>query len=507
MELARLYHDYPEDFALSQTRRDSWWGEKYRREIGTSVDKAITALDLDRPWEEIHNDPVKEALANGLFGSLLSCNGPQISAEMLLALKKRQFGKGFDFTHAKETEFTGNHEAVPVRVFGKGLNAAYNMPTFATRPDGKPTIGDISPISVSEQDGIFQLHLMTPSGHRWNKRLEVLTAPESSKKIVGSMAGKVVYAADIGQPCVSPYQVLILRPTCAENCTFCSVTRGTGFISQQYREQVSNTLDLLINDAAINGRPFMQTLSGGSERSPDGGFHTAHEWALAEIEKKAAGETRVQLELEMMLPPDKSTWNSIIEKLNRYAQKPGWKIGLAINMEGLNDKSKGLFLQGKKGTLTLDDHIEFAKLLKAKTAGRIQMSSLVMFGLKPAAMSYGEYMLQDLEFIKKLLAAGIHAEYGPLKLQLGRSVESYPPPDPVYFMVQYFAVRQMINEASLPASYGCVGSCSRCHHIEATSATLHIAKRLNISLPEILEPILAELGPEYTRAFREIFQG
>lgn len=133
------------------------------------------------------------------------------------------------------------------------------------------------------------------------------------------------------------------------------------------------------------------------------------------------------------------------------------------------------------------------------------MNSLVMFGLKPAAMSYGEYMTKDLRVFQELINAGIHAEYAPVKIESGTLIEAYPPPDPVFFMIQYAALRQMIKQAKLPWSPGCVGGCSACHHLVETNALLGVAKRNGISLPEKFAPILAKLGSEYTEAFTKLF--
>lgn len=501
---AELMNRYPADAALFGKERDAGWAEVNSREIRASLDFAITALHLDAPWEELHRDPVKEALAQVLFVSTLSCFGPNMTQEMHIALIRKHHGALFDELSTKNT-FTANHSSVPCRLEGDGLSAVHHIPIFPTIPGWRPTIGDISPIDIIQIGDEFQVHLNTPSGYIWNKRLAVLAASELSGEVVGVKGNEIVRARNIAMPCVSGFQVMDLRDTCSEDCVMCSVPRGRGVITEEYWIQVSKTFDGLIYDAAKRDHAFTQTLSGGSEDSPDGGFHTAHERALTEIEQKVPSGMGVQVELEMMLPPDKSTWEPIMEILNRYAQKPGWKIGLAINMEVLNDAWKQLFLRKVKGTLTLADHIEFARLLRAKTDGRIRMSTLVMFGMKPVAMNYGQYMLEDLQFIKTLLREGIYVDYAQLKLQLGRPIESYPPPDPVLYMIQFVALRQMLAKAKLPYSPGCVGACGACHHVAETNSLLGVAKKRGISLSKVFAPILETLGPDYQAAFTKVF--
>lgn len=519
------FGSYSESEALSKIKRGSWWENKYSSEISTSVGQAITDLGLDEPWEKIHEDPMKEAVANALFGSILSCFGPKMTLEMHLALNRQFLGKDFDDMHTTGYDTTANHESAHVTVFpldsdGKplsGLRASYNMPTFPTRSDGIPTIGDISPISLSEKNGVFQLHFSTPSGHIWNKQLIVRTAPDSSNEVVGQLAGKDVYVRDIAPPCASnKHRVLFLRATCAQNCLQCGVTRGDGFFTKERQAQVSETLDFLLKDE--KGDTFWLTLSGGSENSPDGGFKTAHRWALEEIEKKlklvkenTGRDMKANLELEMMLPPDKETWEETIKTLNQYKDL-GWNLSLAMNMEALSPKWRTGFIRAIKGKSNLEDYIEFARKLKEKTGGRIRMSTLVMSGMKPVELSYREYMLEELEIIEKLLAAGIGVDLNPVKLQIGRVIESFPPPDPVFYMVQDFALRQMNSKTHLPTSYGCVASCGLCHHKEATLTALQIAEKIaeeqnqNNPLPTVLERILNKLGTEYRQKFSEIFQ-
>lgn len=520
--MSELLTLYPTDRALFNTRRDYSWGEKYGNELKTSVARAITSFDLDAPLDVIMLDPVKRALALELFTSVLSTNGPMISPVTLFALKRKQLGE--QLTSNVDFHFTSNHTALPGWITMldsggnpiKGTTAIHNMPAFATRPDGKPTIGDISPISMYQRMGKFLLELETPRRYKWIGHFTVHQASELSNQVVGNTVGRsgepvVVYARDISMPCASGFQVTNLRHTCAENCTFCSVTRGSGFITPEDRNEISATLTAQIDAAAQKGHAFQGTLSGGSEKSPDGGFNTAHEWALDLIEEKVKAartlnpknkEVGVQVELEMMLPPDQSTWDHIIDVLNQYAQKPGWKIGLAINMEALDDSWKGIFLQGKKGTLTLENHIAFARLLKEKTGGIIKMSTLIMFGLKPVDMTYSEYMLKELEAFEALIAAGILPELAPVKFEADGDNQAYPPTDPVYFMIQYLATRKMRNDAGMSFSPGCVGSCSACHNLVETNALLRTAKDF---LPKIFEPILETLGPDYQNEFSEIF--
>ncbi|MBU2544701.1 hypothetical protein KJ618_04520, partial [Patescibacteria group bacterium] len=189
----------------------------------------------------------------------------------------------------------------------------------------------------------------------------------------------------------------------------------------------------------------------------------------------------------------------------QYVQK-GWNISLAVNIEILHDAWEGLFLQGEaKGASTVADHLAFAKLLSEETAGKIQMNSLVMFGLKPAGMSYSEYMAEDIKVLKELIAAGIKPDYQPVKIESGTAIEAYPPPIPMYLLVQDLALKHMIVKAKLPWSPGCVGSCNACDQSAETKALLIAAKKQGIAIPELVASILDELGPSYKQVFQGVF--
>ncbi|MBU1326816.1 hypothetical protein KKB64_01165 [Patescibacteria group bacterium] len=507
-ELPKIFDHYPQDAALFHTERDFLWKEKYKTELQTSVNTVITALDLDKPWEDIHGDPAKEALANGIWSTILACNGPQLDGATLVALNKERFGAGY-VEQTDGSHFTSNHLSVsgalkPLDSEGNTIAGPlmfHHMPTFATQPDGKPTIGDVSPITLIQKDDKFILSLVTAGGHTWQKQFNVYPA-----------AAFATHIKDIASPCASTFQVTILRPTCQEYCTMCTVSKGDGFVSESYKEKVLQALDVLIDHAASTGHAFQQTLSGGMISSGDGGFSTAHACGLEMIaEKVAAAEqkykhnVKVQLQLEMVLPPDKSTWKPIVEKLYQYVQK-GWNISLAVNIEILHDAWEGLFLQGEaKGASTVADHLAFAKLLSEETAGKIQMNSLVMFGLKPAGMSYSEYMAEDIKVLKELIAAGIKPDYQPVKIESGTAIEAYPPPIPMYLLVQDLALKHMIVKAKLPWSPGCVGSCNACDQSAETKALLIAAKKQGIAIPELVASILDELGPSYKQVFQGVF--
>ncbi len=526
---------YPiSDYSRSRSR-DQHWETWNSANVLESVDFAIDKLGLELSWDEIHKDPMKEAVAEALFESILSCFGPKMNRDVYLALNKKFLGEKFRI-HAREFDTTANHEAVPGKLISLdkdknptlgSLQASINMPTFPTRSDGKPNLGDISPIRLYKEGNRFLLEFETPRNkHKWIKEFQVIEAPKkSSSQIVGSKAGSDVFVYDVSTPCVTNYRVLFLTDTCGLDCDQCTYLRGTGLMTQVRKNTISETFDYLIEDELEkHSDTFRLTISSGSADNLDAGYAKAHGWALKQLEEKLKkvkikkGEKwedmKVELELEMTLPEDKDDeWDKIINDLNYYVGL-GWNISLAMNMEALSPEWRKDFIHKIKGKTTLEDYIKFAGMLKEKTKTEkkpegIRVSTLVMFGMKPVEISYKEYMLEELNIIEQLLAAGIGVDLNPVKLQLGRNIESFPAPDPVFYMIQDLALRMMIKVANLPEGHGCVSSCGLCHHKRASLEIVNRALREHIPLPGLLYPILEKLDSGnmvgYMKKFREIY--
>lgn len=532
-ELLRHLEQFPADLEMHCADRGPNWEKFYREEIKSSVDEAITALELDKSWEDMNIE--EQVMADTLFESILGTLGPCFD-------RNHKYGEGFNLfenLHGRGLaelfgpverldQFTANHgsTAIGVEIIaldsdGMPINDPYykygdvmNMPTYIRGTAGKPTLGDISPITITQERGEFQLSLETPKRHVWRKLLKRSRVEKFFHDNVGTEITPK-YVEEISQPCPSLYNVMILRPTCqkkAAGCEMCSVARGDGVITNEHKEHVSKTLDKIFKFVTQFDNPlFTQTLSGGSTIDPDGGFKTAFGWGLELIrqkiqkaERESGKKIKVNLELEMMLPPDKKEWFPIIYKLNDYINL-GWDINLAINMEALGSW-RNRFIPGIKGQQTLEDHKEFNKALKFLSGGKIGMSTLIMFGMKPADMDWKDYMLEQKEQINELIKAGIHPDLIPVKVKPGQAIEAYPPPDPILYMIQYFALRKMIEKAHMRQTKGggCVYTCGRCHHVDVTRRAMSVLKN---KLPEKLEKILEKrVNPEYKGSFRNLWK-
>jgi len=156
-----------------------------------------------------------------------------------------------------------------------------------------------------------------------------------------------------------------------------------------------------------------------------------------------------------------------------------------------------------KGALTLEDHIEFAKLLREMTGGKIVMNSLVLF-LKRNKQSYEDFMVKQLELFQKIIDAGIHPELAPVRISSKSPLRRDPATNFVYYMIQHLVVLEMVAQAHLKPSFGCI-SCDKCHQYPEAMKFLHISRKDKINLPELFDMVLQQVGANYARTVKEIF--
>ena len=312
------------------------------------VHEAMISFGIDKPWEEVTKNPVKIAAANAIWSCTLACFGPKLSQADLADLNSEVTGIPED---GIEFKFTSNHLSVPVKLCSidnngnktKELPMIHYMPAFATSISGPPNIGEVSPIILVKGEPGYHLSLITPSGYIWEKSLEVIPFKDyvqTSLKTKSDIFTATVY------PCVSNFQVLNIRPTCQEGCLMCTVEKGDGQILPDYKQKVGNAMDILIDEASKSGKAFQLSVSGGSLESGDAGFDSAHGWALSLLKEKldAKGfKYPVQLQLEAILPADKTSWSDIIQTISEYVNDYGWQISLAINIEAVQEEWKHLF--------------------------------------------------------------------------------------------------------------------------------------------------------------------
>lgn len=519
---------------LSDRGRD--WEIYYKDKIKANVDQAITLWDLDMDWEETHKVPAQEAMANVIWGSVLSCLGPNFGKlpggmEIFSTLHGLPFDPSAPYLVGSEAgEFTINHnngavgvDLIPVDSNGNEIEGnimSMNMPTFISRLgiNIKPTFGDISPVKVTKNDDTILLELETPNKHIWRKRLKVRKIPEYYKEEVGKdQNGKTIFARGITEPCSFRYEVTVGRPTCepeAAGCIQCGVVRGLGIITPQHRESVYKTWDKKIEYLAENNNPtFEETISGGS--TLDGGYRTGHKVYLAELEKKiTAAEKKykkrfkVRLELEMMPPTEENMRDRVINDILHYARDLGWNIALSINMEYLG-KDREKLIPGLKGKLSVDSLIIFSRRVRKLSKGlrkdkRIQISTLLNYNFKPAGMSISDYILQLWEGVDKLIRAGIYVDMIPAKIGPEEALQAYDPPDPMDYNIAYIGIRKKLENAGLkPFQGGCVSGCGRCHHIDEIRKIM--ASWMNIDIRQKFYPFVAKLGTDVQWAFNRNF--
>ncbi len=480
--------------------RNHLWVESSLKGVKAPMDFAVTNFRLDKAFNFF--TPLELALADDLFETAVASYG--INTSMVsLETSTRMYIQAFGVEcSTNPNSFTANHESLTVR---KRILDSTNHPMekfgilsqmcMFVNQNGSPTLGDVSPIILTEQDGRLLLSYTTPNGNAWTKEIEVIPVSVDPNEL----------------GCASEFHISVLAKDCPQQCSFCDVPFGDGFLTDDQKEEIERSLDRTARIAIEKNRPLRFTLSGGSPNTPYAGFEWA-EFKLELIKQKAEalkGETgktlRVQGQIEMMLP-DKELWQEVISKLNGYRDL-GWKISLAINLEVLDNADRPFFMPGKKGTFTLEDHIEFASVLSERTGGEIVMNSLVLF-LKRNNQSYEDYMLKQIPLFQKLIDVGIHPELAPARISSKSRLRLDPASNFVYYMIQHLMLQEMKFKVHQKRSFGCV-SCNACHQYQEALKLLHIVRKNQVeqknSLPAILGPVLKTIGDRYKEAFTQIF--
>ena len=163
-----------------------------------------------------------------------------------------------------------------------------------------------------------------------------------------------------------------------------------------------------------------------------------------------------------------------------------------------------VFPGANKSVTTVEDHIQFAKHLASATNGKVQINSLVLFGMMPFGLTNEAYLMTDLINLAKLVQAGIKPDYQPVKIENSTKLKAYPVPNPIHLLVQDLALKAMIKKAGLGAAPGCVGGCNACDQSHETLALLTQAKVNGVDLVEFVEPLTQLIGPEYAQTVKAI---
>ena len=225
----------------------------------------------------------------------------------------------------------------------------------------------------------------------------------------------------------------------------------------------------------------------------------------------------MRLQLEIILPKDKTSWQGIIDTIEIYVKK-GWDISLAMNQEVVQNEIESMFLQGvNKKETTTDDLVKFANQLKDKVGDKVLVNSLILFGLKPIEMSDEEYLITQLDGIKKLFNAGIRVDINPVKNNMRKNkqdpvrLEAFPAVNPALLFLQSIAVAKLNqNFDKTKFRHGCVGGCSLCNPRNTIERFVRIAEKAYSEgkgppIPEILKHLLDTTG-QYQQQFEALFQ-
>jgi len=513
---------YPLTWRAMHAERGPEWVSKWEPINVKKLEEIISCVPgLDVPLDKLREDPVKFAMVESVVDAFVSCFGTRFEKPgVLWDLRRARFGENGPIL----SSFTANHFDAPGVFFPLGRGGgrlgggaiAKNMLAIEDRTNGKSTLNEISPIRLGEEGGVFVASFITPNKNVWqwefvpDKAEDYYLEPLDGSGLV--RVGNVLLHCKF-----SGFGITDIGESCDEGCVQCNVLRGSGRASEQHRDRMKRVLQIMRNRQKSSEVVDFGTPSSGSNSGPDGGYFAAFGRTMEEIDKLGVGRARLQL--EMVLPRDRDSWPKIIENIGFYVDKR-WKISLAINLEVLQDEYRSVLLRGyHKGSTTVADHIEFAKMLREAVGEKVSINSLVMFGMKPLEISDEEYLISQLKAIQQLADKGICVDLNPVKNGTRKNsqgpvfLEVFPPVDPIQYWIQEIAnvviqIKAQKERRYIPSERGCVGggkNCSLCNAEKTIRRFVNIAGRNGVLIPELLKPFLEKIGVRYQQYFEGLF--
>ncbi|MEK7495279.1 MAG: hypothetical protein AAB788_00620 [Patescibacteria group bacterium] len=520
-EARQLWKNYRDSMNLIGLERNHLWIATNKEKVGGQVNDAITLLEIDDSFDNLSKNPTNSALTQAFADCIFSSFGPSLTSKAKTHLQILRGGE--------EIKFTSNHDTSPGLLFplneeGIRLSGAIpkNMLTLDSETGDLLSLGDISPIKLDLVDKTLVAEMMTPGKNVWKWEF----VPTIAKPYYKEPVDENFNVGQIEIFCASENSaIIILARDCAENCLFCGVPRGNGKMTYEDKLRRKIVFEKMFkNIPDKSGGFFGATLSGGSSKALDGGFSHNFGWALKELDnqlsvanKNRINPIKMRLQLEIILPKDKTSWQGIIDTIEIYVKK-GWDISLAMNQEVVQNEIESMFLQGvNKKETTTDDLVKFANQLKDKVGDKVLVNSLILFGLKPIEMSDEEYLITQLDGIKKLFNAGIRVDINPVKNNMRKNkqdpvrLEAFPAVNPALLFLQSIAVAKLNqNFDKTKFRHGCVGGCSLCNPRNTIERFVRIAEKAYSEgkgppIPEILKHLLDTTG-QYQQQFEALFQ-
>lgn len=522
--LIQLANRYPQTFQKFDEERPFNWAISGKEQVQNQFRYAAIELGLNVPLKELKQNPIKLSLALGLVDCFASAFGASADNSVTNSLQEITNPKA-PMVHG----FTGNHDNTfpgtfhPIGEDGIFIPGAIRKHLRISRSaiGEKPELGDISLLEINKIGEVFIATLKVPGLPEWKFQF----IPTKALPYFTDSIGFGRRVADIKYPCASDSSgVINLVPTCTEDCLQCFTTRGNGIMSDADKFQNGNVIRSIFRHITENNRSiFGATLSGGTGGSADGGFEDNFGWALEEIDHQLTEvqptykkKIQMKLQLEFVLPRDKTARSGIIKIIDKYVKK-GYQFSVAINLESLRDDLRQLFMRGKnKSTTTIGDLIEFVRELRKIVGEDFMVDTLVDHGMNPLEneMADDDNLAVELVSILRLRKAGVRVDMIPVKADTRKDnndpvrLEAFPPINALYLFLQKVALAKINEQFDVDPknNHGCVGGCSLCNPAQSVKTFVRKAEENNEDISIILDPLLKLTSEKYRMMFRALFQ-
>lgn len=456
--------------------RTNYWLEKQKILTNNSIIKLLEGWGLNLPLNKLTPDKKKQA---GFVVETIMASYGLFFDDGILDQVVENFYPSLD-GHL-QGKLTDNHKSLAISIHGDGINTAVKYAPVLTGP---LEIGVLSPLKVTNDEVLnfevddvswqLGINFVQPPPHATTK-FDFQNSSYFGKSYVdacvsGEKGGFVL--VDTGHPC-------------EQGCKFCTYEQGQIVINQDNFSKVEKVLDFMANKT----NKITACFSSGSSLTPDRGIVALFSPMLQIIDKLKAKYPDLKVELELELMPWETTEDeTIIDLISKYHQK-GYVKAVNLNLETPDGIDRKEFMNtephgkanipiiGKNSTNR--DYLETFKLLKAHFP-ELQLSGLILFGLKPKTMDWPEYVILALKTVDIFAKNDIKVLFQPLKIASTTPMADYPTVD-IFWLTGSVLVAGLIHLQhgfDKKPKVGCVNGCDACDSSRGVYSLLKYFQKL-----------------------------
>lgn len=482
--------------------RTSLWMEGEKQKVSGSLGRLLNVWGLNKPLLDL--DTAQKRKATFVLETVMAAYGLNLNNEV-----SSQIIKGFYplLDDGLKGTLTENHNSLAVRINGDGISTPMKYAPVLT---GSLEIGSISPLKIkSASDSQYSLELDVDNNIVWRLNIEFPQPPSHATTQFKSEDGNVYFGKRFVDACISTNNGGIVLVDsghpCEQGCKFCTYEQGQMVINQDNFIKVEQVLDFM----ASKTNKITACFSSGSALTPDRGIVALFSPMLQIVDKLKAKYPNLKVELELELMPWETTEDeAVLDIISKYHQK-GYVKAVNLNLETPDGIDRNEFMSaephgkanipiiGQNGTHR--SYLETFKLLKSLFPD-LQLSGLILFGLKPKIMAWPEYAKLALKTVDIFAQDDIKVLFQPVKIASTTPMADYPIVDIFWLTGSILAAGLIHLQHNLDKKpkVGCVNGCDACDSSRGAYSLLKYFQKLGgeQAISQLFSPWLEILNKE-----------